>query len=321
MYLYRSTRNLHYGFKMVPQQTAIIVERLGKFHKVLSPGLNFLIPFLDYAEYTHSLKEEVYPISDQMSITKDSVTLHLDGVLYLKVIDPKKASYGVNDPIFAMIQMAQTTMRSELGKYTLDQTFEERENLNAAIVKIINDAAKDWGIECIRYEIRDITPPSNIKKAMELEGEAERQKRADILNSEKQRAAEINIAEGKRQASILRAEGEAEAIIIKSKSIAEGIKSVSNAISSEGGLNAVNLKLTEGYIEQFAKLAETNNTVIIPNENASIASIISQFLTVSNSFYPKPEPTPVQVEKIQNEPVRRTKKPEKFSDPILESSD
>ncbi|OMJ82229.1 hypothetical protein SteCoe_17131 [Stentor coeruleus] len=306
-------RTMHLMLKMVPQQTAIVVERLGRFNRVLSPGLNFLWPILDYCEYTHSLKEEVYQISNQMAITKDSVTLHLDGVLYLKVTDPKKASYGVGDPVLAMIQIAQTTMRSELGKFTLDQTFEERENLNAAIVNIINSAGHDWGIECMRYEIRDITPPANIKKAMELEGEAERQKRADILDSEKKRAAEINLAEGKKMASILKAEGEAQAVILKAKSVAESINTVSKAINEKGGENVIKMKLAEEYVNAFKKLSEENNAVIVPGESQGIASLVAQALGII-------KPQLSQDTKMHQE-VRSTVKKVVKSDPILDSTD
>ena len=309
-------RNLHFGFKIVPQQTATVVERLGKFHKVLSPGLNLLIPFLDFCEYTHSLKEEVYPISNQMAITRDSVTIHLDGVLYLRITDPKKASYGVSDPVFAVIQIAQTTMRSELAKFTLDQTFEERENLNAAIVKIINSAGVEWGIECMRYEIRDITPPANIKKAMELEGEAERTKRADILDSEKKRAAEINIAEGKRQASILRAEGEAQAVILKANSVAESIKTVTEAVKNKGANNAIKLKLAEEYVETFSKLADQNSTIIIPKDNNGIASMIAQALSVFKGMN-KEDKT---VAPLPSSTLSKKKK-NPINDPILESTE
>lgn len=311
------SRKIHFVFKVVPQQTAIIVERLGKFHRVLSPGLNILLPFFDYCEYTHSLKEEVYQINNQMAITKDSVTIHLDGVLYLKISNPIKASYGVSDPVFAMIQIAQTTMRSELGKFTLDQTFEERENLNVAIVRIINEAAKDWGIECMRYEIRDITPPANIKKAMELEGEAERTKRAYILDSEKKRAADINIAEGKRQASVLKAEGESEAIVLKATSIAESIQTVSTSIKKEGGESSLKLKLAEEFIDSFKKLAETNSTIIVPHDS-TIASAVAQALG-SYNFIKTEEASAKKIE-ITTKPKRKEPK-NAIDDPILASTD
>ena len=308
-------RTMHMIIKMVPQQTAIIIERLGKFHRVLSPGLNFLLPVLDFCEYEHSLKEEVYQISNQMAITKDSVTIHLDGVLYMRVTDPKKASYGVSDPVKAMVQLAQTTMRSELAKFTLDQTFEERENLNSAILKIINHAAIDWGIECMRYEIRDISPPTNIKKAMELEGEAERTKRADILDSEKKRAGEINLAEGKRQAAILRAEGEAQAVILKANSVAESIKTITIAMNLKGGGDAVRMKLVEEYVETFSSLAEVNNTVIIPSDGQGIASIIAQGMAV---FDRVKQERPQQATSSAPQIVRKRKTTD---DPVLASTD
>jgi regulator of protease activity HflC (stomatin/prohibitin superfamily) len=314
-------RGMHFMFKMVPQQTAIVVERLGKFNRVLSPGLNFLFPILDFCEYQHSLKEEVYQINNQMAITKDSVTLHLDGVIYLKVVDPKKASYGVSDPVMAMIQIAQTTMRSELGKYTLDQTFEERENLNAAIVNVINEAGLNWGIECMRYEIRDIIPPSNIKKAMELEGEAERQKRAVILDSEKERAGSINLAEGKKTATILKADGEAQAVIFKAKSVATSIEVIGKAMKQSGAEDAIKLKLAENYVSSLKKIAEKNQTVIVPKGDGGVASMMAQAVAMIKKvkFDFKESPVSDVREKRERREVIREKV--QYDDPILESTD
>jgi regulator of protease activity HflC (stomatin/prohibitin superfamily) len=319
-------RSIHFLFKIVPQQTAVVVERLGKFNRVLTPGLNVLIPFLDYCEYQHSLKEEVYPINNQMAITKDSVTLHLDGVLYLKVTDPKKASYGVSDPVMAMIQIAQTTMRSELGKYNLDQTFEERENLNSAIVDVINEAGKNWGIECMRYEIRDIIPPANIKKAMELEGEAERQKRASILDSEKERAGTINLAEGRKMSTILRAEGEAEAVIQKAKSIANSINVLAESIKAVGGKDAIRLKLAEEYVEGFRHLAEKNTTVLVPRGESGIASMVAQALAMVKrggfeGFKSEEKGKSEKVVEKVVEVVKKVKVEKEYDDPILNSTD
>ena len=225
-------RRSHIGFVVVSQQRAIVVERFGKFRKVLDPGFHFLVPVADSCAYSHSLKEEVYPISSQMAITKDNVTITLDGVLYMKITDPYKASYGVGDPVESVKQLAQTTMRSELGKLTFDRTFEERELLNMAIVRQINEAAHEWGVQCMRYEIRDITPPANIRKAMELQAESERQKRSDILTSEGKKQADINIAEGARIAAILKAEGEAKAIVTKAGATAEGRRILAQAIEN-----------------------------------------------------------------------------------------
>jgi regulator of protease activity HflC (stomatin/prohibitin superfamily) len=277
------TRDFHMGFLIVSQQTAVIIERFGKYNKTLDPGFHLLIPFIDRDAYYHSLKEEVYPISSQMAITRDNVTIHLDGVLYLKVVDPYKASYGVGNPVEAMTQLAQTTMRSELGKLTFDKTFEERESLNHSIVNAINEASMHWGIECMRYEIRDISPPANIRKAMELQAEAERQKRAEILASEGKKQAEINLAEGKRAAAILKAEGEAKAILTKADATAQSIDVLSNAILNEGGTNAVKLRIAEQYVEAFSNLAKKNNTMIIPTQPQDIGSTISQALGIYES--------------------------------------
>lgn len=277
------TREFHLGFLIVPQQTAVIIERFGKYNKTLDPGFHLLIPFIDRDAYYHSLKEEVYPISSQMAITRDNVTIHLDGVLYLKVVDPYKACYGVGNPVEAMTQLAQTTMRSELGKLTFDKTFEERESLNHSIVKAINEASMHWGIECMRYEIRDISPPANIRKAMELQAEAERQKRAEILSSEGKKQAEINLAEGKRASAILKAEGEAKAILTKAEATAQSIDVLSNAILSEGGTDAVKLRIAEQYVEAFSNLAKKNNTMIIPTQPQNIGSTISQALGIYES--------------------------------------
>ena len=308
-------------FKMVPQQTAIVVERLGKFSRVLPAGLNFLFPILDYCEYQHSLKEEVYQINNQMAITKDSVTLHLDGVIYLKVVDPKKASYGVSDPVMAMIQIAQTTMRSELGKYTLDQTFEERENLNSAIVDVINEAGLKWGIECMRYEIRDIIPPSNIKKAMELEGEAEREKRAFILDSEKERAGCINLAQGRNISTILKAEGEAQAIIFKAKSVASSIGVVGKAMSQNGALNVIKLKLAENYVSSLKKIAEKNQTIIVPKGDGNVASMMAQAVAMINKVKLDFKENSGKVEKVEEVRGKKEGKVGQYDDPVLESSD
>lgn len=306
-------RQIRLGLMIVPQQEAVIIERLGKFNKILSPGLHIVIPWVDRVVYKHSLKEEVYQISSQMAITKDNVTINLDGVLYLKITDPYKASYGVGDPVDAMKQLAQTSMRSELGKLTLDRTFEERETLNNAIVDAINEAATEWGIKCMRYEIRDITTPTNIKKAMELQAEAERQKRADILTSEGKKQADINIAEGHRQSAILKAEGEAKAIITKANATGEGIKLLTESVLEEGGDDAIKLRLAEQYIEAFSELAKKNKTMIVPTNSGSIASSVAQALGIysqmGGNFGDSNTAT-----------INNPAKESKYHDPILEST-
>lgn len=301
-------RNFNLGFVIVSQQTAVVVERWGKFRKILDPGFHVLIPLMDRNAYQHSLKEEVYPISQQMAITKDNVTITIDGVLYLKVVDPYKASYGVGNPVEAMVQLAQTTMRSELGKLTFDKTFEERESLNSSIVRAINEAAEHWGIECKRYEIRDINPPANIRKAMELQSEAERQKRADILSSEGKKQSDINKAEGMRTAAILHAEGEAQAIMAKANATAQSIYMLSKSIRSKGGYEAVKLRIAEQYVESFARLAKENTTMIVPGDSPNIASAIAQAVGVYNAVSPK-----------EKSSVRASSS--HYSNPILESSE
>lgn len=283
------------GIKIVPQQSAWVVERLGRFHSTLEPGLNFLIPFIDKVAYRHTLKENAIDIPSQTAITKDNVTLGIDGILYLKITDPKQASYGIGDAQYAISQLAQTTMRSELGKITLDKTFLEREHLNTSIVQSINEASHVWGIQCLRYEIKDITPPANVRQAMELQVAAERQKRAEVLNSEGKRQSQINIAEGEKQQVVLtseaamtdlinRAKGEAEAILTVAKATGEGIELVASSIIKSGGEKAVALRLAEQYIEAFSKLAKTTNTILLPEKTGDMGSMVAQALAVFNTI-------------------------------------
>ena len=217
------------GVRLVPQQQAWVVERLGRFQITLKAGLNFIIPFIDSIAYKHSLKEDAFDIPSQTAITMDNVTLIIDGILYIKITDPKQASYGVRDPRYAISQLAQTTMRSELGKITLDKTFEERDTLNANIVQSINEASSVWGIQCLRYEIKDITPPDNVRQAMELQVAAERQKRAEVLDSEGKRQAQINIAEGEKKEVILKSEAAMTDQVNRAKGEAEAILAVAEA--------------------------------------------------------------------------------------------
>ncbi len=286
------------GVRLVPQQKVWVVERLGKFHRSLDAGLRFTIPFVDKVAYRHSLKENAIDIPSQSAITRDNVTLVIDGILYLKITDPKQASYGVRDPLYAISQMAQTTMRSELGKITLDKTFEEREILNTNIVQSINEASSVWGIQCLRYEIKDITPPTNVRTAMELQVAAERQKRAEVLKSEGQRQSQINVAEGMKQEVVLqseasmtdqinRARGEAEAILAVAKATAEGIEMVAASIDKAGGEKAVALKLAEQYIQAFSNLAKETNTVLLPAQTGDAGSMVAQALSVFNAIQEK----------------------------------
>jgi regulator of protease activity HflC (stomatin/prohibitin superfamily) len=279
------------GIKTVPQQQAWIVESLGKFDRTLEPGLNILIPFYQKVAYKHSLKEMAVDVPEQAGITRDNVTLTLDGILYMRIIDPVAASYGVSNPIYAVSQLAQTTMRAEIGKLTLDKTFEERETLNANIVAAINVAAQNWGIQCMRYEIKNITPPNSVLKAMELQVAADRQKRAAILESEGKRQAQINIAEGRKQEVVLnseaaltdqvnRAKGEAEAILAVADATAKGIEMVAASINKSGGSEAVALKIAEQYVGAFKELAKESTTVLLPANASDAGSMVAQALTV-----------------------------------------
>jgi regulator of protease activity HflC (stomatin/prohibitin superfamily) len=286
------------GVKTVPQQQAWIVESLGKFDRQLEPGLNFLIPFYQKVAYRHSLKETAVEVPEQAGITRDNVTLNLDGILYVRVTDPVAASYGVSNPVYAVSLLAQTTMRSEIGKLTLDKTFEERETLNANIVTAINQAAQSWGIQCMRYEIKNITPPTSVLKAMELQMAADRQKRATILESEGKRQSQINVAEGRKQEVVLasegamtdqinRAKGEAEAILAVAEATAKGIEMVAVAIAKQGGEEAVALKIAEQYVGAFRELAKESTTVLLPANANDAGSMVAQALTIFEAIKQK----------------------------------
>ncbi len=279
------------GVRVVPQQTAYIAERLGKFHHVLSAGINYIIPFVDKVAYKHTLKEQAMDIPEQVCITKDNVQVTVDGVIFIQVIDPKMASYGISDYYFAIIQLAQTTMRSEVGKIDLDRTFEERTTINSAIVTAIDDAARTWGVKILRYEIKNIIPPRNVLDAMEKQMKAEREKRAVILQSEGEKQSAINVAEGQKEKVVLESEavkqkqineanGQAEAIKEVAFATAEGIKSVANAIKSEHGMEAVQLRVAEKLVEQFGNLAKATNTMILPANFGDMASMIATAMSV-----------------------------------------
>jgi len=291
------------GVVIVPQQMAWVVERFGRFDKVLEPGLRFLIPGVQRVRYVYSLKEEAISVPSQSAITRDNVSISIDGVLYVKVTDAYKAAYGVEDPHYAVTQLAQTTMRSEIGKLTLDTMFEERENLNSAIVAAINVAAGDWGISCMRYEIRDITPPRAVRAAMEMQAEAERRKRALILDSEGEKMAEINIANGKKLSRVLASEalmqerintgiGEAEALKANAQAGAEATRMLAAAMLDKGGHAAISLRLAEQYVSAFKAMAQTGNTVVVPANVSDVGSMIAQALGVYKGLHMPPSATP-----------------------------
>ena len=276
---------------VVPQQSAYVVERLGKYSATLQAGFDILIPFLDVLRYKHSLKEQAIDIPPQVCITRDNVQVSVDGVLYLKVLNPERASYGIADYNFGISQLAQTTLRSEFGKIELDRTFEERTNINTQVVSELDKASEPWGIKVMRYEIKNITPPHDVLAAMEKQMRAEREKRALILTSEGQRDAAINNAEGekqqvikaseaKKQQQINEAEGEAAAILAIAEATANGIRKVADAIQQPGGFEAVQLRVADNYLAQFGKLAQEGNTMILPATLTDVGSMISLAMNV-----------------------------------------
>jgi regulator of protease activity HflC (stomatin/prohibitin superfamily) len=271
---------------VVPQQSAYVVERLGRYSGTLNAGFHILMPFVDTIRYRHSLKELAVDIPAQVCITRDNVQVGVDGVLYLKVLNPERASYGIMDFMFAISQLAQTTLRSEVGKIDLDKTFEERTNINTQVVTELDKASESWGVKVLRYEIKNITPPHDVLAAMEKQMRAEREKRAVILTSEGARDAAINTAEGgkqetikqseaRKQQQINEAEGEAEAILAVATATAEGIRKVAEAITLPGGFEAVQLRVAEQYIGQFGELAKTSNTLVLPANVADVGSMIA----------------------------------------------
>jgi regulator of protease activity HflC (stomatin/prohibitin superfamily) len=270
---------------VVPQKTVYIVERLGKYSCTLDAGFHILIPFIDNIAYKHTLKEQAIDVPPQECITKDNITVSVDGILYIQVMDPVKASYGIGNYLFATTQLAQTTMRSEMGKLDLDRSFEERTSINAAIVSAVDKASDPWGIKVTRYEIKNITPPQTIRDAMEKQMRAEREKRAMIAESEGERQSKINRAEGERQEAIAlsegerarrinEAEGKAKEILLVAEAQAAGIRQVAEAIGAKGGIESVNMQLAQQYLAQFGNLAKTNNTMIIPSNLADVAGVI-----------------------------------------------
>ena len=294
-----------FGFKsfiVVPQQEAYVVERLGRFHKVLNPGLNILIPFVDRVAYKHTLKEIPLDVPSQVCITRDNTQLTVDGIIYFQVTDPKLASYGSSNYIMAITQLAQTTLRSVIGRMELDKTFEERDDINATVVASLDEAAISWGVKVLRYEIKDLVPPQEILRSMQAQITAEREKRARIAESEGRKIEQINLASGQREAEIQqsegemqaainesngqkiaqinRAEGEAQALRLVANANADAIRAVAEALQTQGGSEAVNLKVAEQYVEAFSKLAKTGNTLIMPANVADIGSLVSAGLKI-----------------------------------------
>ncbi len=278
-------------FKIVPQQNAWVVERLGKYDRTLTPGLKFVIPFIERVAYKHSLKEVPLDVPSQVCITKDNTQLQVDGIIYFQVTDPMRASYGSSNYIFAITQLAQTLLRSVIGKMELDKTFEERDHINLSVVASLDEAAANWGVKVLRYEIKDLTPPAAILHSMQAQITAEREKRALIAASEGRKQEQINIAtgereafiarsEGQRQAEINKAQGEAAAIVAVADATAEAIRKIAEAIRSPGGEQAVQLKVAEKAVEAYAHLAQKNNTMIVPGNMSEVSALIGTAMTL-----------------------------------------
>ena len=287
------------SFKIVPQQHAWVVERLGKYDRTLTPGLSFVVPFVDRVAYKHSLKEVPLDVPSQVCITRDNTQLQVDGIIYYQITDPMRASYGSSNYVFAITQLAQTLLRSVIGKMELDKTFEERNQINAAVVSALDEAAMNWGVKVLRYEIKDLTPPAEILRSMQAQITAEREKRALIAASEGRKQEQINIAtgereafiarsEGQRQAEINKAHGEAAAIIAVADASADAIRKIAEAIRSPGGEQAVQLKVAEKAVEAFAQLARTNNTMIVPGNMSEIGGLIATAMALIKAKGPVP---------------------------------
>jgi len=279
---------------VVPQKQAYIVERLGKYRHTLEAGFHILIPFIDKIAYRHSLKEQAIDVAYQVCITKDNISVEIDGILYLQVIDAKGASYGIDNYAFAASQLAQTTLRSEIGKIELDRTFEEREKINAEVVRTVDEASNPWGVKVLRYEVKDITPPASVKDALEKQMRAERERRATVAQSEGEREARINVSEGEKQEAINLsvaekqrqinvAEGKAREIELIAAATAEGIRKVAESIEGPGGLEAVNLRVAEQFVREFGKLAKEANSLIIPANLGDMGSLVASAMKVVQS--------------------------------------
>ena len=286
--------------RVVPQRQQYVIERLGKYSRTLDAGFHLLVPFLDKVAYKHSLKERAFDVPSQQCITKDNISVEIDGILYLQVMDAKSASYGIDNYEYAAMQLAQTTLRSEIGKIELDRTFEEREVINSEVVKAVDKASESWGVKILRYEIKDIIPPMSVKDALEKQMRAERERRAVVAESEGQRQAKINVSEGMKQETINiseaekmrqinEAEGKAKEIELIATATATGLKRVAEALNSEGGHDAMNLRVAEQYVREFGRLAQTNNTLILPQNMTDVGSFVGTIVKTMDSIK-KPSP-------------------------------
>jgi regulator of protease activity HflC (stomatin/prohibitin superfamily) len=291
-------------FKIVPQQNAWVVERLGKYDRTLTPGLKFVTPFVERVAYKHSLKEVPLDVPSQVCITRDNTQLQVDGIIYFQITDPMRASYGSSNYVFAITQLAQTLLRSVIGKMELDRTFEERDSINAHVVTALDEAAMNWGVKVLRYEIKDLTPPAEILRSMQAQITAEREKRALIAASEGRKQEQINIAtgereayiarsEGQRQAEINKAQGEAAAIVAVADATADAIRKVAEAIRQPGGEQAVQLKVAQQAVEAFAQLAQKNNTMIVPSNLAEVSGLIGTAMALMKTPLPRPSASPL----------------------------
>ncbi|MEM1436400.1 MAG: stomatin-like protein [Pseudomonadota bacterium] len=279
--------------RVVPQREQFVVERLGKFSRTLDAGFHILIPFMDKVAYKHTLKEQAFDVPSQTCITKDNIAVEVDGVIYMQVVDARSASYGIEGYVFATSQLAQTTLRSEIGKIDLDRTFEERETINAQVVSAVDRAAEPWGVKILRYEIKDIMPPESVRDALEKQMRAERERRAVVATSEGERQARINVSEGEQQETINlseaeklkqinEAEGRAQEIRLIAEATAQGIREVAQAINEPGGRDAVNLRVAEQWVGEFGNLAKTNNTMIVPAQLGDVSSMIATAMSAMN---------------------------------------
>ena len=280
---------------IVPQREQFVIERLGKYSRTLDAGFHILIPFMDRVAYRHSLKEQAVDVASQTCITRDNISVSIDGILYMQVVDARAASYGIENYAFATSQLAQTTLRSEIGRIELDRAFEERESINTQVVDGVDRASQPWGVKVLRYEIKDIVPPASVKDALEKQMRAERERRAVVAESEGQRQAKINVSEGEmqevinlseaeKQKQINEAEGKAQEIILIAQATANGLQSIAGAINQPGGIDAVNLRVAEQYVKEFGALARTNNTLILPSNLGDIGSLVGTIMKTVESI-------------------------------------